>query len=435
MKQTKYLFFAMVSVILTIAAVISCTPMDDYLKYTDGKEIIYTGQVDSLHFRSGKGRVVFSGLLISDPNVDKVVAYWNSRKNSIVIENIINKRGDASVFPIDTAIVLPEGSYNFEVITYDAKGNSSVVRNEKGISYGSRYESGLYNRPVQNVKQEDGYVEVTWYNADPTSYVDLQFEDENGVLCNRIITANMDTALLWRCKEASPILVQTCFVPDEHAIDTFKLAKRTINADANYTTRYIKNSGAGGAGIDGTVLGVATIGTDTKAECGYPTDWMVSDEMKVDDFIHGWLNSKTRKERVLNFYSTKDQNIANGKVYQTISLDKTGQYTLSYNCFKGTPPAADWTKADVYFVAAKGNVLPNISDLRAMESAKELNNGVLSFYHIEKSIPVKGDKGHDVTFRIEEGNTDVTFGFVMDLNGDKSTFQVSEVKLIYDAVF
>ncbi len=434
MKQTKYLFFSIISVYLIIIAAISCTPMDDYLKYTDGKEIIYTGQVDSLHFRSGKGRVVFSGLLISDPNVDKVVAYWNSRKDSVVIDDIINKRGEASVFPIDISITLPEGSYNFEVITFDTKGNHSVIRDERGISYGEKYERGLYNRPIQNVKQEEGYVEISWYNADPTSFIALEFEDENNVRHQRIITADMDTAMLRNCKEASPIIVQTCFLPNEYAIDTFKLEKKIINADADYTTKYIKNSGAGGAGIEGTVLGVTTIGSDSKTECGYPADWIVSDEVKVDDIIQGWVNSKTKRDRALNFYSTKEKNIINGKVYQIISLDKSGQYTISYNCLKGTPPAADWNKADVYFVVAKGKNLPDITDLRTMEGSKVLNENTLGFYHIEKTIPVKGDKGHNVTFKVEE-NTEITFGFVMDLKGDKSNFQISEIKLIYDAVF
>jgi|GEM_PF-3961542 len=435
MKQTKYLFFAIISIALVAFA--SCTSMDDYLKYTDGKEIIYTGQVDYAVFRSGEGRVVFTGYLISDPNIDKVVASWpiGAGRDSIVIDDIVNKREGASFYAIEHSIPLAEGNYEFRVTTFDTKGNTSVVRTMTGSSFGENYKKGLYDRPVQNVKQEDGYVEVSWYGADETTFVELEFEDELGLKHQRIITANMDTAMLWNCKEISPISIRTCFLPNYSAIDTFKLEKRIINADANYTEKYIQNSGAGGVGMDGTVLGTTTIGADTRAECGYPAGWIVSDEVKVSEFIQGWISSRTRRDRSLNFYSTREESITNGKVYQTTSIEKIGQYTLSYNCLKGNPPAADWTKVDVYLVVAKGNALPDISKLRLMEQNNNLTDNTLAFYHIEKGIPVRGEDGHNATFKISSENEEITFGFVMDLTGDKSMFQVNEVKLIYDAVF
>ena len=42
----------------------SCTKMDDYLKYTDGKEILYIGKPEAMQMRSGRERVQFYGMLI-----------------------------------------------------------------------------------------------------------------------------------------------------------------------------------------------------------------------------------------------------------------------------------------------------------------------------------------------------------------------------------
>ena len=46
----------------------SCTQMDEYLKYTDGKEILYIGKPEGMQMCSGKGRVQFYGILI-DPKI------------------------------------------------------------------------------------------------------------------------------------------------------------------------------------------------------------------------------------------------------------------------------------------------------------------------------------------------------------------------------
>ena len=65
-KHTPYLMS-----LLMLLGITSCTKMDEYLKYTDGKEILYTGIPDSIAMYSGYNRVVFRGVLASDPSQDK----------------------------------------------------------------------------------------------------------------------------------------------------------------------------------------------------------------------------------------------------------------------------------------------------------------------------------------------------------------------------
>jgi hypothetical protein len=87
---------------------------------------------------------------------------------------------------------------------------------------------------------------------------------------------------------------------------------------------------------------------------------------------------------------------------------------------------------DLYFTAAKGSTLPDMQNLETDETT-------LSFYRIEKGVPVRGWTKHDISFSVEEDNTEITLGFVMNLisasTGTNSSYEVNEIKLVFDAVF
>jgi hypothetical protein len=131
-----------------------------------------------------------------------------------------------------------------------------VASNVVGRSYGARYAETLYDRPIKGIEQRDGYVFIEWYNADPTSFVELVYEDAANEKHTRYVPATSDTSMLIGCKPASLIQMQTCYLPDVFAVDTFRVGAqpRFINADADFTTTYINNSGAGGIGITGITV-------------------------------------------------------------------------------------------------------------------------------------------------------------------------------------
>lgn len=407
MKQIKlYLFIILSTVTGGIGFFSSCTGMDDYLKYTDGKEIVYTGKVEYMMFRSGRERVVFTGYLISDPNIAKVSIYWNNRKDSLIIP----VQRSAGVDILEEEIPLKEGTYNFEVYTFNKEGCPSVPSQVTGKSYGARYESSLYDRPIKDISQKDGYVLVEWYNADPTSFVELEYVNTGNNLLYRTVPASSDTTMLFDCKPESKIRMRTCYLPDWSAIDTFSVAPKWLNADADYSQRYLKNPG----GPDG-ILGV-----EIGSGYGYPLDWIVSDEVKTDANRHGW--SKTNK--ALHFESITGANITNGKVYQTTTLPP-GSYTLSYNCLRGNPLTGNRARTDLYFLAVAGNFLPDFQNV-------ENDNSVLSWYRLEASRLVTGERS--IEFRLEE-ETEITLGFVMNFKENTSNYVVNRITLIYDAVF
>ena len=166
MKQIKYIFFAIISVFL----ISTCSDMDDYLKFTGGKELVYPGKVDSVLFHSGRERVVFTGLLISDPNIKKVSVFWNNRQDSVILQI----QRSAGIDSLEVSIPLPEGAYNFQVYSHDGEGRSSIVTNARGNAYGANYEKGLYDRPVKSAIQNPNYVVINWYNGDPTCFVKVR---------------------------------------------------------------------------------------------------------------------------------------------------------------------------------------------------------------------------------------------------------------------
>src|SRR6188474_3700427 len=81
-------------------AIGACTDMDDYLKYTGGKDLIYTGKVDSVHVLAGNSRVVISGLLIADPKITQVKIYWRMRQDSLKLDITRSPGVDSLAIPI-----------------------------------------------------------------------------------------------------------------------------------------------------------------------------------------------------------------------------------------------------------------------------------------------------------------------------------------------
>ncbi|MDR2774959.1 MAG: DUF5013 domain-containing protein [Tannerella sp.] len=407
MKQIQFIFF---NIAICFAGMLlpGCTGMDDYLKYTGGKELVYPGKVDSVIFHSGRERVVFTGLLISDPNIRKVSIFWNNRTDSLILDI----QRSTGIDSLTANIPLPEGTYNFQVYSHDAEGRSSIVTNASGNSYGANYEKGLYDRPVKSVIQNPNYVEINWYNSDPTCFVKVNYVDINDVEHITFAPAFRDTTMLPYCKPMSEIRLQTFYLPDEYAVDTFNVANPWyVSADADITETYIKNSGAGGVGIKGNYL-------NGNSEWGEPIDWIVTDPVKVNAHQHGWAN---RDGGVLHPETWGSGDFENGKIYQTFTLPK-GKYELSYYCVGAAAGGnSDWSRINAWFVAATGVVPPDINNI-------ESDANVLGFFHGDGTTFTGW---HTITFTLDE-DTQINIGFVFSLKNE-SQFRVKELKLMYKA--
>ena len=222
MKSETFRNYATAVVIISLIAgiITACTKMDDYKKYLKDGPIIYTGRVDSLTVYPGKNRVLLTMLLLSDPKITKVKVYWNNRHDSSV-QNIVRSSGvDTVKFMLTN---LAEGTYSFEVYTYDNSGHSSVLVTADGQVYGQGYINTLFNRPIKSVtyRNRDTTL-VKWFGASAqTLGEEMKYTDSLGVLRN-VYTPMQDTmSLLYRIKRNAFFQYRTLYKPDIKAIDTF----------------------------------------------------------------------------------------------------------------------------------------------------------------------------------------------------------------------
>lgn len=206
--------------VIFLGILTACSKMDDYKKYLADGPIIYTGRVDSVKLYSGNSRILLTMLLRSDPKITKVRLYWNDRNNSAE-QNIVRSSGvDTVKFMLTN---MAEGTYNFEIYTYDNAGNSSVLVTADGQVYGQNYINSLFNRSIKSItyKNRDTTF-LKWYGPSAqTLGQQINYTDSLGVLRN-VYAAKEDTmTVLYRFKRQNFFQYRTLYKPDETALDTF----------------------------------------------------------------------------------------------------------------------------------------------------------------------------------------------------------------------
>ncbi|KAA6340885.1 hypothetical protein EZS27_011286 [termite gut metagenome] len=217
------------------------------------------------------------------------------------------------------------------------------------------------------------------------------------------------------CGSGTEIVTQTFYVPDEYAVDTF--AVLGINeAGLKKETQLIVRPASGtnfvqnhGPGIEGEFV-------NGDGTWGKPLEWIVTQEAIVYN-KQGWAN---RDGGVLHpecwggGYNSGN-GIENGKIYRTITLP-AGFYTIKYNCVGS---AGDVNKVNAYFLAAKGNELPNIDYIPTDEAKVILGKYQGNGESIKNT--------HEFDFTLDE-ESEIAFGFVFSMKNE-SQFRVNSVSL------
>ena len=162
-----YIYTAIFSCVMILW---SCSDQeyDDYKKFAEGGEINYTEKVDSLKAFSGKNRVMLQGIIDADPKITEFRVFWNDGRDSVSVP--VNRSGGVDTLSV-TINDIPENIYNFQVRTYDAEGNKSLVSNVTGAVYGERYQNTLYNRPVLANDLVGGLLSISYASMDLTTGV------------------------------------------------------------------------------------------------------------------------------------------------------------------------------------------------------------------------------------------------------------------------
>ncbi len=206
--------------LIGILTTMACTKMDDYKKYTNGKELVYAGKPDSLSAFSGKNRVKLNWNLVSDPKITKAKIYWNNRADSMVVP-ITRTSGVDKI----TVILkdMREGNYSFEVITLHDDEVHSVSSYVSGRVYGANYAATLLNRGLQSTSSlaNNGF-KFNWGLMESTALgVEVNYISTDDVKKQHMVSIKENVTTLATVKRPSEIHYRTLFKPDTLSIDTF----------------------------------------------------------------------------------------------------------------------------------------------------------------------------------------------------------------------
>lgn len=196
-----------------------CGEMDaTYKQYIKDGETIYAGSLDSARLFSGEGRLLLYGL-ISDPMVSLVKVFYNNRQDSILVPIEQMHKVDTVRLEITG---LEEGSYSFDIFTYDDEGNSSVKVNVIGNVYGENYRKTLLTTPVRNALFNEGIVTVEWGSPDPTALAsEIRYNNGQTEGNTLYVPSGTASSILNDYPEKVPFRYRTFYLPEPTALDTF----------------------------------------------------------------------------------------------------------------------------------------------------------------------------------------------------------------------
>ena len=212
--QTGYIYI----LLLLIFSVSACSKMNDlHNKYLQNGEMIYVGKPDSVVAFAGKERVKLR-YWVTDPKAVKMVIYWSSRTDSMVIDIPAHLAKDSLEVIIPN---LPEKSYSFELVTMN-KNNSdrSVPKDIIGHSYGDVFQSIIGSRTTKDASKFPEGIFINWLNAPEKSIgCELIYVDTLGNSVKRFVPDSVTETTI--TDAAGGIKYHTLFLPEVSAFDTF----------------------------------------------------------------------------------------------------------------------------------------------------------------------------------------------------------------------
>jgi hypothetical protein len=393
--KTKYLksIFCVLAAVF-FAGLYSCSKMDEYKKYEKDGEIQYPGIFDSLNVIPGRNRALITGILISDPKVEKYRIFWNGGLDSL--EATLKRTG--SVDSLSQIVDgLPEGPITFEIRTYDGDGNESIPMTVSGIIYGDNFQSSIDlrgNREVlASALNTDGSVQLKWADVEPYVGVvgmHIQYFDVLNRKKDTVVPVQLSDQVttLPNASIIAPITFNTLFIPDAVGIDTLTIAATRAPEVSEVSllnnTHPVKVSESDGS------------------RWGNLLDWTTNDQLKNHNGYGGTDISGGSDYKIFFEAGYGAPAIVDGKLFQTVVLPP-GKYT-----FDGS---IDWWnnggQNQVYLIAADGVGLPNTNDISSAIGYKMVDNGsdVQFSFELTKQTQLSlgclvnlGDNGNSMRF-------------------------------------
>lgn len=232
MKRMKHCIVGLIAAI-AISGLFACSKQDDtYKQFLEGGEHVYVERPDSLKAYPGKNRIKLSWTIFSDPDVTGARIFWNNGADSIEVPIARTTGTDTVEVVLDN---LPEGSYTFDVYTYDKDGNSSVKADIFAEVYGDTYVASLLNRAIEQIGYNNGKLELYWYGADANDIgTELIYTIASGGQRKVTVSPGDSVSILADYKPNSPFQYATYYKPDSTAIDTFSTTAAIVDVEMQY---------------------------------------------------------------------------------------------------------------------------------------------------------------------------------------------------------
>lgn len=396
----------------------SCSGMLDNIQpYLDEGERIYVGKLDSLKAYSGKNRIKIEGKMMYGVNQVRCIIYY---KDPVTLEEISDEFPIQRTEPRETFEFildnLTEGQYDFSIVTYDAKDNTSIPTEVSAYAYGELYHQALTNRILNSITSEQkevvgedgGQPERVWVaklewnisRGDGLASCNLEYEQEDGTWKTKSVPADETTTELESFKAGGVLRYNTAYKPTTTALDEFTTdykevslpQKSYIGITKDLTSLYIKNAGHPFRGYD------------VNNRWGKPYDWKWNEVIETKN-ASGGAGFTEYNDGTIQFESTQwDKGYYdNGKIWQTFVLPE-GKYEVRVEARNAANIGAGGT--NIHFAVAKGEELPDNEVL-------EQSDVTLSYLKFESEHTYKTSSLP--TFELTEETT-VTIGWVVSFS-------------------
>ncbi|MGJ7033320.1 DUF4998 domain-containing protein [Niabella hirudinis] len=212
--------------VLSILFIGCSRKIDDYKKFQDSGEVIYTGTVSNMTTQPGNLRIRVSWNPSPDPSITKYVLYWNNGRDSVTIPASSSNTSD-TIRTIISKNLQESDIQSFLLYTYDAAGNRSIGQ-RSGLSrtYGPIYESSLFNKqllintvPFQIFGSDS--VKLFLTKSDSTNiYTKVYYYKQDNTLDSAITSRESVTLPFY--KLGTKAAIRSYFRPTATTIDTFR---------------------------------------------------------------------------------------------------------------------------------------------------------------------------------------------------------------------
>ncbi len=193
--------------------------LDTIQEYLDAGETIYAAKMDSVDIRPGHNRVEVTGLLKYGMDTEKCVIRWLPDNDSLAVPV-------QRVNPVDTFRVfienLPEGTYQFEIVTYNKSGYRSIATNKGSKTYGERYISSLRIRSLLGAEVRGGNL-VLNFSSEMAEALETKifYLDSDGRQQQMPVSRGTNQVEFADWKPRGAYEVKTYYIPEVNAVDTF----------------------------------------------------------------------------------------------------------------------------------------------------------------------------------------------------------------------